>query len=110
MKIADHIKYSLSACGSRELDKAMLFACLAIDGTAKKMYPQIDRVGARFKKFIVEHKKQDSFTLLPSLLASDKEVPEFEQGGGVILGNGKPGFPGGTVLPKSNIRIERNGP
>lgn len=55
MKIADHIKYSLSACGSRELDKAMLFACLAIDGTAKKMYPQIDRVGERFKKFIVEH-------------------------------------------------------
>ena len=55
MKIADHIKYSLNACDSRELDKAMLFACLAIDGTAKKAYPAIDKVGARFKKFIVEH-------------------------------------------------------
>lgn len=55
MKIADHIRYSLEACDSRDLDKAMLFACLAVDGTAKKMYPQIDKVGERFRKFIVEH-------------------------------------------------------
>lgn len=55
MKIADHIRYSLDACDSRDLDKAMLFACLAVDGTAKKMYPQIEWVGERFRKFIVEH-------------------------------------------------------
>lgn len=55
MKIADHIKYSLGACDSRDLDKAMLFVCLAIDGTAKKLYPKIDKVGDRFRKFIVEH-------------------------------------------------------
>ena len=55
MKIADHIRHSLDACDSRDLDKAMLFACLAVDGTAKKMYPQIEQVGERFKKFIVEH-------------------------------------------------------
>jgi hypothetical protein len=55
MKIADHIKYSLDACGCKELDKAMLFACLAVDGTAKKMYPDIQKVGERIRKFIVEH-------------------------------------------------------
>jgi hypothetical protein len=55
MKIADHIRHSLEACDSRDLDKAMLFACLAVDGTAKKMYPHIDKVGERFRKFIVEH-------------------------------------------------------
>jgi len=55
MKIADHIRHSLEACDSRDLDKAMLFACIAVDGTAKKMYPQIERVGERFRKFIVEH-------------------------------------------------------
>ena len=55
MKISEHIKGSLDACGSRELDKAMLFACLAIDGTAKKMYPSIDKVGERFRKFIADH-------------------------------------------------------
>lgn len=55
MKIADHIRHSLEACDSRDLDKAMLFACLAVDGTAKKMYPQINKVGERFRKFIVEH-------------------------------------------------------
>ena len=55
MKIANHIKYSLDACERRELDNAMLFACLAVDGTAKKMYPDIKKVGERFRKFIVEH-------------------------------------------------------
>ena len=55
MKIADHIRHSLEACDSRDLDKAMLFACLAVDGTAKKMYPQINKLGERFRKFIVEH-------------------------------------------------------
>src|SRR6266404_7456140 len=55
MKIADHVKYSLEACDSRDLDKAMLFACLAIDGTAKKMYPEIRKVGERFRRFIVEN-------------------------------------------------------
>lgn len=55
MKIADHIRYSLDACDSRELDKAMLFVCLAIDGTATKAYPRIDMVGVRFRKFIVEN-------------------------------------------------------
>ena len=55
MKIADHIKHSLEACESRDLDKAMLFACLAVDGTAKKMYPQVGKVGERFRKFIVDY-------------------------------------------------------
>lgn len=55
MKIADHIRHSLDACDSKELDKAILFACLAVDGTAKKMYPNIERVGERFRKFIVDH-------------------------------------------------------
>jgi len=55
MKIADHIKHSLDACDSRDLDKAMLFACLAIDGTAKRMYPSIQKVGERFRKFIAVH-------------------------------------------------------
>jgi len=55
MKIADHIKHSLDGCDSRDLDKAMLFVCLAVDGTAKKMYPLIERVGERFRRFIVEH-------------------------------------------------------
>ena len=55
MKIADHIRHSLEACDSRELDMAMLFACLVVDGTAKKMYPQIKHVSERFRKVLVEH-------------------------------------------------------
>ncbi|AMP70790.1 hypothetical protein PP715_13950 [Ralstonia solanacearum] len=55
MKISDHIKHSLDACDRKELDQAMLFACLAVDGTSKKMYSDIHRVGERFRKFINEN-------------------------------------------------------
>lgn len=55
MKISDHIKHSLDASDEKELDQAMLFACLAVDGTSKKMYPDIHKVGERFRNFIDEN-------------------------------------------------------
>ena len=54
MKISDHIKAALDASDRKELDQAMLFVCLAVDGTAKKMYPEINFVGERFRKFITD--------------------------------------------------------
>ena len=55
MKISDHIKQSIDALDRRELDQAMLSACIAVDGTAKKCFPEIDQVGARFRAFIKQN-------------------------------------------------------
>lgn len=33
--------------------------------------------------------------------------PEIERGGGVIVGKGKPGFPGGTALPPTRVDVVR---
>ncbi|MCT7295237.1 hypothetical protein N5I84_03585 [Ralstonia sp. CHL-2022] len=55
MKISDHIKNSIDAGDKKELGQAMLFACLAVDGTAKKSYPHITRVGERYRRFINEN-------------------------------------------------------
>lgn len=55
MKISDHIRNSLDSCDKRDLDAAMLFACLAVDGTSKKEYPHEKSVGKRFRKFIVDN-------------------------------------------------------
>lgn len=52
MKIADHIRLSLDASDRKDLDQAMLHACLAVDGTAKKSYPSLSTVGGRYRKFI----------------------------------------------------------
>lgn len=52
MKIAEHIKLSLDAADRKELDQALLFVCLAVDGTSKKTYPFVSKVGERFRKFI----------------------------------------------------------
>jgi hypothetical protein len=55
MQIAEHIKHSLDACDAKDLEKAMLFVCLAVDGTAKKMYPDLAKVGERYRRFIDDH-------------------------------------------------------
>lgn len=55
MRIADHIKNSLDAADHRQLDQALLSACIAVDGTAKKMYSDIPQVGVRYKRFLNEH-------------------------------------------------------
>ncbi|WP_241163376.1 filamentous hemagglutinin N-terminal domain-containing protein [Ralstonia solanacearum] len=36
-----------------------------------------------------------------------KAFPEIESGGAVVVGKGKPGFPGGTVIPPTKIDIVR---
>ncbi|AZE49566.1 Colicin E3 [Pseudomonas chlororaphis] len=36
-----------------------------------------------------------------------KAFPEIEKSGGVIVGKGKPGFPGGTVIPPTRVDILR---
>jgi hypothetical protein len=55
MKIADHIKQSLDAADRNELDQALLSACIAIDGTAKRTYAEETAVGVRFRRFINDH-------------------------------------------------------
>jgi hypothetical protein len=34
--------------------------------------------------------------------------PEIERSGGIIVGKGKPGFPGGTDIPAGEVRVIRN--
>lgn len=51
MKISEYIKSSLDASERMELEQALMFVCMAIDGTAKKVYPAMP-VGQRFCKFI----------------------------------------------------------
>ncbi|WP_036526055.1 hypothetical protein [Nocardia sp. NRRL WC-3656] len=53
MKVGESVWHSLEHWGKGEWDAAMLHACNAIDGTAKKRYPDIG-VGARFKTLIRE--------------------------------------------------------
>lgn len=51
IKISEYIKSSIEATDRAELEQAMMFVCSAIDGTAKKAYPNM-KVGERFCKLI----------------------------------------------------------
>ena len=55
MRTADHIKYSFDSFDINEIGKATLFSCMAVDVSAKKIHPDIQKVGDRLRKLIVEH-------------------------------------------------------
>jgi hypothetical protein len=55
MKISEHIKSLIDASESKDFEKAMLFVCLAVDGTSVKMYPDVKGVGRRIRKFIQDY-------------------------------------------------------
>lgn len=52
----------------------------------------------------IECKASDTATLTRNQRAA---FPEIETSGGIIVGKGKPGFPGGTVLPPTRVEILR---
>lgn len=52
MAISDRMLECINKYNADDLDNALIQVCIAIDGTAKKEYPRIKRVGERFKEFI----------------------------------------------------------
>ncbi|NLP65387.1 hemagglutinin repeat-containing protein [Paraburkholderia sacchari] len=52
----------------------------------------------------VECKSSDTAPLTPNQTAA---FPQIETGGAVVVGKGKPGFPGGTVIPPTKVDIVR---
>lgn len=52
----------------------------------------------------VECKASATAPLTPNQTAA---FPEIEQVGGVVVGKGKPGIPGGTVIPPTRVQIRR---
>ncbi len=54
MEVGRSISKAITERLGGDMDSAMLHACNALDGTAKKMYPSLG-VGARFKKLLREN-------------------------------------------------------
>ena len=52
MAISDRIQECINKYNANDLDNALIQVCIAIDGTAKRDYPRIKKVGERFKEFI----------------------------------------------------------
>jgi len=52
MNVGDSVKHSLREADEGNLDAAMLHACNAVDGTAKKACPEIRGSNARFTSFL----------------------------------------------------------
>jgi hypothetical protein len=52
MKIENLVKYAIEDFQAYRFDSALLFACIAVDGTARKLFGTSDRNSDRYKKFI----------------------------------------------------------
>ncbi len=59
MKVGDSVRKSIEDWESGEHDSAMLHACNAIDGSAKKVYPALRSNNARFTKLL-----RDNYAIL----------------------------------------------
>ena len=56
-------------------------------------------------KYVCEECKASATA--PLTKNQEKAFPEIETGGAVVVGKGKPGFPGGTVIPPTKVEIIR---
>jgi len=80
--VAHHIKNSLDSYNRKELNDAMLYACLAVDSTSKKLYTTEDAVGKRFKQFIIDN--IDIIELMLGLLNVRETIFPFKNKKGKI--------------------------
>ena len=55
MKVETHVFDAIELANRNRLDSALLHACIAIDRTAKKLYPEIERVGERYRACLREY-------------------------------------------------------
>lgn len=58
MKVGDSVRKAIDDWQAGEFESAMLHACNAVDGTAKKIYPNLGS-NARFTKLL-----RDSYSIL----------------------------------------------
>jgi len=56
--------------------------------------------------FCIECKASATAPLTPNQQAG---FPEISQTGATVVGRGKPGFPGGTIIPPTQVQIVRPG-
>ena len=52
MPVADRVIECINKYNSNDLENALIQICIALDGTVKKEYPDIKKVGERFRAFI----------------------------------------------------------
>jgi hypothetical protein len=48
MKLSQQVLYAIDDAGAGKFDAALLHACIAIDTTAKRLYPSERKVGVRY--------------------------------------------------------------
>lgn len=67
---------------------------------------RVDLIGRDANGNIIctECKASSSAPLTPNQKAA---FPEIQQSGGTVVGQGKPGFPGGTVIPPTTVNVIR---
>lgn len=69
MNVGNSVKKAIVDWSQGELEAAMLHACNAVDGTAKKAYPAISKVGARFTQLL-----RDNYAILGPMGAPGLDI------------------------------------
>jgi hypothetical protein len=77
MSISDRVIECINKYNANDLDNALIQICIALDGTAKKEYPRIKKVGERFKTFVKANQDIISFFTFNSNIIIDCQFGEY---------------------------------
>jgi hypothetical protein len=77
MPISDRVMECITKYNADDLSNSLIQICIAIDGTAKKEYPKIKKVGKRFKIFIRDNQDIITFFTFNKNFFIDCQFGEF---------------------------------
>lgn len=77
MSIADRVVECMHKYKTNDLDNALIQVCIALDGTAKREYPKVKKVGERFKAFVNTNQDIISFFTFNGNVCVDCRFGEY---------------------------------
>lgn len=77
MPVSDRVMECINKYNANDLDNALIQICIALDGTAKKEYPMVKKVGERFKTFIKPNQDIITFFTFNTNIFIDCQFGEY---------------------------------
>jgi hypothetical protein len=77
MPISDRVLECIKKYNENDLDNALIQVCIALDGTAKREYPKVKKVGDRFKSFVKANQDIITFFMFNTNICIDCQFGEY---------------------------------
>lgn len=87
MRLETHVLYALDDLSAGRPDSALMHACIAIDPTARKLFPRVEKVGNRYRRCLREY-----YWVLEPMIGAGMNLVETRFENVPLPGNPAPDF------------------